>query len=104
MRDPLAVRDLVDLLRLAADEEQVVAAAAVNGAPAEVGLDDVVATAGRDVVRAVAGVDEVLAVAADDRVDLRGRLAARLVVAPQHVAPRPGIERVVAVPAEQLVV
>ena len=37
-------------------------------------------------------------------VDLAGRLALGLVVAPDHVAPRPGVDRVVAVAAEQLVV
>src|SRR4051812_37201012 len=59
---------------------------------------------GGDHIRAVAGVDEVPAVAAENPVDLGGRLAGGLVVGPQHVAPRTGVQRVVAVAAEELVV
>src|SRR3954447_24330017 len=104
MRDLLAAGDPEVALGLAADEQEVAARAAVDRALAEVRLDPVVARAGGDGVRAVARVDEVARGAADDRVDLRRRLVRGLVVGPQDVAPRPAVDRVVAVAAEQLVV
>src|SRR3954467_35735 len=104
MRDLLTPGDPEVALGLAADEQEVAARATVDRALAEVRLDPVVARAGRDRVRAVAGVDEVACGAADDRVDLVPRLVRGLVVGPQDVPPRPAVERVVAVAAEQLVV
>src|SRR5205823_10363882 len=66
--------------------------------------DVVVARAGRDVVGAVAGIEPVAAAPALEMVDLAGRLFRWLVVAPDHVSIRAGVDRVVAVAAEQLVV
>src|ERR671921_256714 len=70
VRDPLATADLVVLLRPAADVQQVVAAA------------------GADRVAPVARVDVVPARAAPELVVLSRGLSGRLVVAPDHVAPR----------------
>src|SRR5439155_23625457 len=89
---------------LPADKHGRPTVAAPDRAATEVDVDLVGAAAGVDEVGAVAGVDEVLARAAVDAVHLRGRLAGRLVVAPEHVAGAPGADDVVAVPAQQLVV
>src|SRR3954447_2820436 len=104
MRDPLAAADRVAPLRRAADEQRVAAAAAVDQPAAEVRVDDVVAAAGDDRVRPVAPVDDVATRAAEEAVVLARRLAGGLVVAPDDVAPRPGVDGVAAVAAEQLVV
>src|SRR4051794_33452906 len=103
VRDPLAAVDRELPLRAAADEELVAPRAAVDRPLAEVRLDPVVARAGSDRVAAVARVDEVVAGPADDGVGLGRWLAGRLVVGPQDVAPRPGVDGVAAVAAEQLV-
>jgi len=96
--------DRVVALGSTADVEDVVAGPAVDAPAAEVGLDVIAARPGVDDVGAMACVDEVPAGAAVDAVELARGLPGRLVVAPQHVAPRAGVERVVAVAAEQLVV
>ena len=70
----------------------------------EVGVDHVAATAGDDRVPAVRGIDEVASGTAGQPVDLRRRLAAGLVVAPDHITEWARRDRVVAVAAEQLVV
>src|SRR4051794_23839934 len=95
--------DLVVLLGAAADVEHVAAPAAVDDPAPVVGLDPVVAAPRPDGVRAVTGVDEVASGAAVETVVLAGRLTRRLVVAPEHVAPRAGVDGVAAVAAQQLV-
>ena len=70
----------------------------------EMGVHHVAPASRVDDVATVRGVDEVVARAAPQLVVLRGRLAARLVVPPQHVALVAGVDQVVAVAAEELVV
>src|SRR5437762_9968041 len=94
--DPGAAVQAVALARLVAHEDRRLARGARDVAVAEVGVDLVRAAAAVDEVRAVARVDEVLAGAAGDVVDLAGRLAAGLVVAPEHVTDAAGDEGVVA--------
>jgi len=104
-RSPIAVMDAeIALLAPVAQEQEVVAGAAIDAAAGPVmGVNRVVALAAIDVVVSMARIDEVVAGAAIEAIALAGRLAAGFEVAPDDISGTATVNQVVAMSAQKLV-
>src|SRR3954452_350934 len=102
-RDPLAPAQPPAVPAAMREVDEVAPRSAVGDPTPVVRMDDVVPPARVDVVDPVRRVDEVPPARAVEVVDLVERLAAVLVVAPDHVAVAAPVDPVAPMPAQQLV-